>query len=73
MPKPHEDGNRRERGIIGSVGDKKKKDEPLDAYRRLRKPVPRPGRVIPDRRRELREEQERREAEREREEREKKR
>jgi hypothetical protein len=53
------------------VADKKKKDEPLDAYRRLRKPVPRPGRAIPDRRRERREEHERREAEREREEREK--
>jgi hypothetical protein len=54
------------------MGDKKKrKEEPLDAYRRLRKPVPRPGRVIPDRRRHLREEQERREADREREEREK--
>ncbi|MGH2682565.1 MAG: hypothetical protein ACRDIX_04960 [Actinomycetota bacterium] len=45
----------------------KKKEEPLDAYRRVRKPVPPPGRVIPDRRRKLREKRERREAEEERE------
>lgn len=68
MPKPPDDGNHTGRGIIGAVSEKKKqKDEPLDAYRRVRKPVPPPGRVIPDRRRKLREEQERREAEEERE------
>ncbi|MGH2664031.1 MAG: hypothetical protein ACRDH8_14775 [Actinomycetota bacterium] len=42
---------------------KRKPDEPLDAYRRVRKPVPKPGRTIPDRRRKRREEQARREAE----------
>jgi hypothetical protein len=50
------------------MGDKKK-DEPLDAYRRIRKPVPPPGKVIPDRRRKIREREERREAEEDREER----
>lgn len=47
----------------------KKKEEPLDAYRRVRKPVPPPGRVIPDRRPKIRKKQEEREAEEEREER----
>jgi hypothetical protein len=47
----------------------KKKEEPLDAYRRVRKPVPPPGRVIPDRRRKLREKREKREADEERDER----
>jgi hypothetical protein len=37
-------------------------DDPLDPYRRVRKPVPPPARVLPDRRRELREETARREA-----------
>jgi hypothetical protein len=41
---------------------RKKKDTPLDPYRRLRKRVPPPGRVIPDRRRELDEKRARREA-----------
>lgn len=45
------------------VPRKRKPEEPLDAYRRVRKPVPRPGRVIPDRRKKVREEQARREAE----------
>ncbi len=38
-------------------------DEPLDAYRRVRKPVPRPGRPIPDRRKKAEEERARREIE----------
>lgn len=42
---------------------KKRKRSPRDPYRRVRKPVPPPGRVIPDRRKELREEQARKEAE----------
>jgi hypothetical protein len=42
---------------------KKKRPKPLDAYRRVRKPVPPPGRTIPDRRRKIREETARREAE----------
>jgi hypothetical protein len=45
------------------VPKKRKRDELLDAYRRVRKPVPKPGRTIPDRRRKVREEQARREAE----------
>lgn len=40
-----------------------KPDEPLDAYRRIRKPVPPPGRPIPDRRRKAEEERARREIE----------
>jgi hypothetical protein len=39
-----------------------KRDEPLDRYKRIRKPVPKPGRAIPDRRREIEEEQRRKEA-----------
>jgi hypothetical protein len=35
----------------------------MDAYRRVRKPVPRPGRPIPDRRRKAEEERARREIE----------
>ena len=38
----------------------------MDAYRRVRKPVPRPGRAIPDRRRKARDERDRREIEKER-------
>jgi hypothetical protein len=41
---------------------RKKKETPLDPYRRLRKRVPPPGRAIPDRRRELEEKEARREA-----------
>ena len=40
-----------------------KRDEPLDTYKRIRKPVPPPGRAIPDRRRKIEEETRRREAE----------
>jgi hypothetical protein len=36
-------------------------DDPLDAYRRVRKPVPPPARVIPDRRDKLAERADRRE------------
>jgi hypothetical protein len=42
---------------------RKKRDQPLDAYRRVRKPVPPPTRQIADRRRKIREETARREAE----------
>jgi hypothetical protein len=42
---------------------RKKRDGPMDAYRRVRKPVPPPTRKIPDRRRKVREETARREAE----------
>jgi hypothetical protein len=39
-----------------------KRDDPLERYKRVRKPVPKPGRAIPDRRREIEEEQRRKEA-----------
>jgi hypothetical protein len=38
-----------------------KKDEPLDPYRRVRKPMPPPERVERDRRREIREREARKE------------
>jgi hypothetical protein len=48
--------------IIEAMPAKKKRpDEPLDPYRRIRKPVPPPERVIPDRRRKIRDEQDERE------------
>jgi hypothetical protein len=37
-------------------------DDPLEAYRRLRKPMPPPERVIPDKRRKAAEKEARREA-----------
>ena len=40
-----------------------KRDEPLDAYKRVRKPVPPPGRAIPDKRRKAEEERARRDIE----------
>jgi hypothetical protein len=49
------------------VGERKKrskrKTDSLDAYRRIRTPMPPPERVLPDRRRELEEERARREME----------
>lgn len=44
-----------------------KPEEPMDAYRRIRKPVPPPGRAIPDRRRKAEKKLARREMEEERE------
>ena len=44
----------------------KREADPLAAYRRIRKPMPPPGRVVPDRRRELEDEEARREIEEER-------
>ena len=41
----------------------KRGDDPLAAYRRIRKPIPPPQKVVPDRRRELDEEEARREIE----------
>jgi hypothetical protein len=38
-------------------GRKKRTDDPLDAYRRIRKPVPPPGKVEQDRRRKIREDE----------------
>jgi hypothetical protein len=49
-------GTRRKRG-------KGKDEDPLAAYRRIRKPMPPPEKVIPDRRRALEEEEARREME----------
>ena len=40
-----------------------KREEPLDAYKRVRKPVPPPGRAIPNKRRKTEEERARREIE----------
>lgn len=49
------------------MGERKKRSkrtaDPLDAYRRIRKPMPPPEQVIRDRRRELDEEEARREME----------
>jgi hypothetical protein len=45
---------------------KKKRDDPLEPYRKVRKPVPPPGRTLPDRRRQIEEERARRELEKER-------
>jgi hypothetical protein len=44
----------------------KKRRDPMEPYRRIRKPLPPPARTIPDRRRKVREETARREAEEER-------
>jgi len=40
-----------------------KREEPLDAYKRVRKPVPPPGRAIPDKRRKAEEKRARRDIE----------
>jgi hypothetical protein len=45
---------------------KKKRRDPIEPYRRIRKPMPPPARTIPDRRRKVREKVARREAEEER-------
>ena len=45
---------------------REREDDPLAPYRRIRTPMPPPGKVIPDKRRELEEEHARREAEEER-------
>jgi hypothetical protein len=44
----------------------KKRKQPLDPYRRIRKPLPPPAQVVPDRRRKRLDEQARREADEER-------
>jgi hypothetical protein len=44
----------------------KREADPLAAYRRIRKPMPPPERIVPDRRRELEDEEARREIEEER-------
>ena len=44
----------------------KRETDPLAAYRRIRKPMPPPERIVPDKRREVEDEQARREIEEER-------
>ena len=44
----------------------KREADPLAAYRRIRKPMPPPERIVPDKRRELEDEEARREIEEER-------
>lgn len=39
----------------------RKTDDPLESYRRIRKPMPPPEKVVPDKRRKLEEEEARRE------------
>lgn len=41
----------------------KRRDDPLAAYKRLRTPMPPPERILPDRRREIRDEEARKEIE----------
>jgi hypothetical protein len=53
--------------IIGGVVSKRKRSkretDPLAVYRRIRKPMPPPERIVPDKRRELDEDEARREIE----------
>ena len=60
----------RRTAIIGGVATKRKRSkreaDPLAAYRRIRKPMPPPERILPDKRRELDEDEARREIEEER-------
>lgn len=52
--------------IAGGMGrSKKKKADPKDAYRRVRKPVPPPGKILDDRRRKIADDLSKRETERE--------
>jgi hypothetical protein len=53
MPRKRKRNGKRTRSEVG---------DPLEAYRRVRKPIPPPGRVDRDRRRELQEQHARREA-----------
>ena len=57
----------RRTAIIGGVASKRKRSkretDPLAAYRRIRKPMPPPERIEPDKRRELEDEEARREIE----------
>jgi hypothetical protein len=52
--------------VAGRKKRSKRRDDPLEAYRRIRKPMPPPEQVIRDRRRELEAEEARREIEEER-------
>ncbi|MGA9162591.1 MAG: hypothetical protein WB297_17245 [Actinomycetota bacterium] len=54
------------RGVVSRRKRSKRDADPLAAYRRIRKPMPPPEKVVPDRRRELEGEEARREIEEER-------
>jgi hypothetical protein len=55
------------RGVASGKKKRTKRDaDPLAAYRRIRKPMPPPERIVPDKRRELEDEEARREIEEER-------
>jgi hypothetical protein len=50
-------------GVTSRRKRSRRRDDPLEVYRRIRTPVPPPQRVLRDRRRELEEEQVRRDVE----------
>ncbi len=54
------------RRVVSKRKRSKRDDDPLGAYRRIRKPMPPPERIVPDKRRELEDEEARREIEEER-------
>ena len=54
------------RRVVSKRKRSKRDDDPLGVYRRSRKPMPPPERIVPDKRRELEDEEARREIEEER-------
>jgi hypothetical protein len=52
--------------VVSKRKRSKRHDDPLAAYRLIRKPMPPPERIVPDKRRELEDEEARREIEEER-------
>ena len=54
------------RRVVSKRKRSKRDDDPLGVYRRIRKPMPPPERIVPDKRRELEDEEARREIEEER-------
>jgi hypothetical protein len=54
------------RRMVSKTKRSKRDDDPLAVYRRIRKPMPPPEKVVPDKRRELEDEEARREIEEER-------
>ena len=63
-PEPDKRGDNR---TVASKRKRSKREaDPLAAYRRIRKPMPPPERIVPDKRRELDEDEARREIEEER-------
>ena len=51
------------RRVVSKRKRSKRDDDPLGVYRRIRKPMPPPERIVPDKRRELEDEEARREIE----------